>query len=98
MLVLRLLLKKEYRMRKFGMNSVIASIAKQSLLALFLSIALIACGGDSGTSPNSEEKDSSSSIQKEESSSSLPLQSVPLQARIALQVAVKKAMPERSPA
>ena len=70
MLVLRLLLKKEYRMRKFGMNSVIASIAKQSLLALFLSIALIACGGDSGTSPNSEEKDSSSSIQKEESSSS----------------------------
>ena len=57
-------------MRKFGMNSVIASIAKQSLLALFLSIALIACGGDSGTSPNSEEKDSSSSIQKEESSSS----------------------------
>jgi len=57
-------------MRKFGMNSVIASIAKQSLLALFLSIALIACGGDSGTSPNSEEKDSSSSVQKEESSSS----------------------------
>ena len=70
MLVLCLLLKKEYRMRKFGMNSVIASVAKQSLLALFLSIALIACGGDSGTSPNSEEKDSSSSIQKEESSSS----------------------------
>ena len=70
MLVLRLLLKKEYRMRKFGMNSVIASIAKQSLLALFLSIALIACGGDSGTSPNSEEKDSSSSVQKDESSSS----------------------------
>ena len=70
MLVLRLLLKKEYRMRKFGMNSVIASVAKQSLLALFLSIALIACGGDSGTSPNSEEKDSSSSVQKDESSSS----------------------------
>ena len=75
MLVLRLLLKKEYRMRKFGMNSVIASIAKQSLLALFLSIALIACGGDSGTSPNSEEKDSSSSIQKDESSSSIKKQS-----------------------
>lgn len=71
MLVLRLLLKKEYRMRKFGMNSVIASVAKQSLLALFLSIALIACGGDSGTSPNSEEKDSSSSVQKDESSSSV---------------------------
>ena len=75
MLVLRLLLKKEYRMRKFGMNSVIASIAKQSLLALFLSIALIACGGDSGTSPNSEEKDSSSSVQKDESSSSVKKQS-----------------------
>ncbi|OWV23795.1 hypothetical protein B7982_05030 [Fibrobacter sp. UWB2] len=58
-------------MRKFGMNSVIASVAKQSLLALFLSIALIACGGDSGTSPNSEEKDSSSSVQKDESSSSV---------------------------
>jgi len=62
-------------MRKFGMNSVIASIAKQSLLALFLSIALIACGGDSGTSPNSEEKDSSSSVQKDESSSSVKKQS-----------------------
>ena len=70
MLVLCLLLKKEYRMRKLGMNSVIASVAKQSLLALFLSIALIACDGDSGTSPNSEEKDSSSSVQKDESSSS----------------------------
>ena len=75
MLVLRLLLKKEYRMRKFGMNSVIVSVAKQSLLALFLSIALIACGGDSGTSPNSEEKDSSSSVQKDESSSSVKKQS-----------------------
>ena len=62
-------------MRKFGMNSVIASVAKQSLLALFLSIALIACGGDSGTSPNSEEKDSSSSVQKDESSSSVKKQS-----------------------
>ncbi len=46
-------------MRKFGMNNVIvginnviASAAKQSLLAIFLSIALIACGGDSGTSAN----------------------------------------------
>ena len=75
MLVLCLLLKKEYRMRKFGMNSVIASVAKQSLLALFLSIALIACDGDSGTSPNSEEKDSSSSVQKDESSSSVKKQS-----------------------
>ena len=56
-------------MRKFGMNSVIASVAKQSLLALFLSIALIACGG------NSEEKDSSSSVQKDESSSSVKKQS-----------------------
>ena len=62
-------------MRKFGMNSVIASVAKQSLLALFLSIALIACDGDSGTSPNSEEKDSSSSVQKDESSSSVKKQS-----------------------
>ena len=62
-------------MRKFGMNSVIASVAKQSLLALFLSIALIACGGDSGTSPNSEEKDSSCSVQKDESSSSVKKQS-----------------------
>ena len=75
MLVLCLLLKKEYRMRKLGMNSVIASVAKQSLLALFLSIALIACDGDSGTSPNSEEKDSSSSVQKDESSSSVKKQS-----------------------
>ena len=57
------------------MNSVIASVAKQSLLALFLSIALIACDGDSGTSPNSEEKDSSSSVQKDESSSSVKKQS-----------------------
>ena len=60
MLVLRLLLKKEYRMRKFGMNSVIASVAKQSLLALFLSIALIACGDDSGTSANDDDSSSSS--------------------------------------
>ena len=57
------------------MNSVIASVAKQSLLVLFLSIALIACDGDSGTSPNSEEKDSSSSVQKDESSSSVKKQS-----------------------
>ena len=60
MLVLRLLLKKEFRMRKFGMNSVIASVAKQSLLALFLSIALIACGDDSGTSANDDDSSSSS--------------------------------------
>ena len=65
-------------MRKFGMNNVIvglnnviASPAKQSLLAIFLTIALVACGGDSGTSPNSEEEESSSSVQKEESSSSV---------------------------
>ena len=44
-------------------------------LTFLLSIALIACGGDSGTSPNSEEKDSSSSVQKDESSSSVKKQS-----------------------
>ena len=55
-------------MRKFGMNSVIvglnnviASTAKQSLLAIFLSIALAACGGDSGTSANDDNVSSSSS-------------------------------------
>ena len=55
-------------MRKFGMNNVIvglnnviASTAKQSLLAIFLSIALIACGGDSGTSANDDNVPSSSS-------------------------------------
>ena len=47
-------------MRKFGMNNVIASIAKQSLLAIFLSIALVACGGDSGTSANDDNVSSSS--------------------------------------
>ena len=59
---------KEYRMRKFGMNNVIvglnnviASLAKQSLLAIFLSIALAACGGDSGTSANDDNVSSSSS-------------------------------------
>ena len=56
-------------MRKFGMNNVIvginnviASAAKQSLLAIFLSIALIACGGDSGTSANDDNVSSSSVI------------------------------------
>ena len=55
-------------MRKFGMNNVIvglnnviASAAKQSLLAIFLSIALAACGGDSGTSANDDNVSSSSS-------------------------------------
>ncbi len=55
-------------MRKFGMNNVIvglnnviASAAKQSLLATFLSIALAACGGDSGTSANDDNVSSSSS-------------------------------------
>ena len=59
---------KEYRMRKFGMNNVIvglnnviASPAKQSLLAIFLTIALVACGGDSGTSSNDDNVSSSSS-------------------------------------
>ena len=59
---------KEYRMRKFGMNNVIvglnnviASAAKQSLLAIFLSITLVACGGDSGTSSNDDNVSSSSS-------------------------------------
>ena len=47
-------------MRKFGMNDVIASIAKQSLLAIFLSIALVACGGDSGTFANDDNVSSSS--------------------------------------
>ena len=72
---------KEYRMRKFGMNNVIvglnnviASAAKQSLLAIFLSIALAACGGDSGTSAPSDE-DSSSSSTKAVSSSSVILSS-----------------------
>ena len=63
-------------MRKFGMNNVIVGInnviaspgtksginsAKQSLLAIFLSIALVACGGDSGTSVNDDNVSSSSS-------------------------------------
>ena len=55
-------------MRKFGMNNVIvglnnviASAAKQSLLAIFLSITLVACGGDSGTSSNDDNVSSSSS-------------------------------------
>jgi len=54
-------------MRKFGMNNVIvglnnviASAAKQSLLAIFLSIALVACGSDSGTSANDDNVSSSS--------------------------------------
>ena len=39
-------------MRKFGMNNVIASIAKQSLLAISLSIAIVACSDDdSATKP-----------------------------------------------
>ena len=49
-------------MRKFG------------LLAFILAIFLTACD-DSGTSPNSEEKESSSSVQKENSSSSIKKQS-----------------------
>ena len=52
-----------------GINNVIASpgtksginSAKQSLLAIFLSIALVACGGDSGTSVNDDNVSSSSS-------------------------------------
>ena len=48
-------------MRKFGMNNSFASLAKQSLLAIFLSIALAACGGDSGTSANDDNVSSSSS-------------------------------------
>ena len=68
-------------MRKFGMNDVITSVAKQSLLAIFLAIALVACGGDSGTSANdgkdtelaevssSSKAVSSSSVKKESSSS-----------------------------
>jgi Fibrobacter succinogenes major domain (Fib_succ_major). len=45
-----------------GINNVFASAAKQSLLAIFLSIALIACGGDSGTSANDDNVSSSSVI------------------------------------
>ena len=40
------------QVKKFGMNNVIASIAKQSLPAIFLSMALVACGDDKGSSPN----------------------------------------------
>ena len=62
-------------MRKFGMNDVIASVAKQSLLAIFLAIALVACGGDSGTSANNDKDtelaEVSSSSQKAVSSSSV---------------------------
>ena len=61
-------------MRKFGMNNVIENAAKRSLLAIFLSIALAACGGDSGTSAPSDE-DSSSSSTKAVSSSSVILNS-----------------------
>ena len=63
-------------MRKFGMNNVIvginnvfASLAKQSLLAIFLSIALVACGGDSGTSANDGESSSSVILSSSEGSS-----------------------------
>ena len=44
-----------------GLNNVIENAAKQSLLAIFLSIALAACGGDSGTSANDDNVSSSSS-------------------------------------
>ena len=43
-----------------GLNNVIASPAKQSLLAIFLTIALVACGDDKGTSAPSDEDSSSS--------------------------------------
>ena len=56
------------------MNNVIENAAKRSLLAIFLSIALAACGGDSGTSAPSDE-DSSSSSTKAVSSSSVILNS-----------------------
>ena len=68
---------KEYKMRKFGMNNVIvglnnviASPAKQSLLAIFLTIALVACGGDSGTSSNDDDSSLSSRNEAIGSSSS----------------------------
>ncbi|WP_173473805.1 fibrobacter succinogenes major paralogous domain-containing protein [Fibrobacter succinogenes] len=60
-------------MRKFGMNDVIASVAKQSLLAIFLAIAFVACGGDSGISANDD--DVSSSSNKASSSSVIPASS-----------------------
>ena len=57
-----------------GLNNVIASPAKQSLLAIFLTIALVACGDDKGKSAPSDE-DSSSSSTKAVSSSSVILSS-----------------------
>lgn len=70
-------------MRMLGMKNVITSpgtmsginSAKQSLLAIFLSIALVACGGDSGTSANNDKDtelaEVSSCSQKAVSSSSV---------------------------
>ena len=52
-----------------GINNVIASAAKQSLLAIFLSIALVACGDDSGTSANDGESSSSVILSSSEGSS-----------------------------
>ena len=52
-----------------GINNVIASPAKQSLLAIFLTIALVACGGDSGTSANDGESSSSVILSSSEGSS-----------------------------
>ena len=68
---------KEYRMRKFvrAMCHPGAQSAIGSIMVLLLTISLAACGGDSGTSPNSEENESSSSVQKENSSSSIKKQS-----------------------
>ena len=77
MLVLRLLLKKEYRMRKFvrAMCHPGAQSAIGSIMVLLLTISLVACGGDSGTSPSDVIPDSvpgshSSSSKKDFSSSS----------------------------
>jgi len=61
-LVLRLLLKKEYRMRKFvrAMCHPGAQSAMGSIMVLLLTIALVACGDDSGTSAPSDEPSCSS--------------------------------------
>ena len=71
MLVLRLLLKKEYRMRNFEAKAkclsrpVILEAKRRGAIRFFLTflltIALAACGGDSGTSANDDNVSSSSS-------------------------------------
>ena len=68
---------KEYRMRKFvrAMCHPGAQSAIGSIMVLLLTIALIACGGDSGTSANDDVEKSSSSSEKVSSSSVIPASS-----------------------